>query len=366
MGQPASKDQQVEDDDNAPIRHWAIKGSKSTNQEDGGVVLQPPKEELKEKIPDDPDGDGDGDGNRNGNGNGNGNDEKDTTGSKAGSGSVKNSGGEKDSQPRNNKKKSKRDPPPQPPKSPPKGNKKLDNPTLHAIKTYLNRPHLWKDTLEEEDVTNFSLKTSRYANERTRYRQNLLEDEDFVLGETFYDRVYREEESYALANDFFRNVVHEASLLAQVEEGVIVEKRTVNWLKKAAGLQRPYDPLDPQQQQQKASGSDSENSGVETSNTPRRMTRGKARNIRVQRRLERVKQETQGLRDLVGAISELETERGEKFPESKRFVSKQQVWYCYLLVLEGSIIHWLFVNQEGMLGLQGLYHSFTLPLTHDV
>lgn len=334
----------VEDDDTAPVSHGGNidNNSKSTTQEDGGVSLKPPKDEPKDKIPDEVDGDGDGDGSGNddpgSDGNGNGNDEKDA-GSKAENGSVEQGDGEDDSQHGNDKEpKQDDDPPPPLPKSPPTGNKKLDNPTLHAIKTYLNRPHLWKDALEEEDVTNFSLKTIRYANERTRYRQNLLEDEDFVLGETFYDRVYREEESYALANDFFRNVVHEASLLAQAEEDVVMEKRTVNWLKKAAGLQRPYDPLDPQQQQQKASGSDSgdePHSGVETTGTPRRMTRGKARNIRVQRRLERVQQETQGLRDLVGAITELETERGEKFPESKRFVSKVLV---LVLVLEGSII----------------------------
>lgn len=322
MGQPSSKDampeKENEDDDTVPISQWANNNSKSTNQEDDGVLLHPPKEE----IPDDPDE------------NGNGNNEKDA-GSKAEDGSVENGDDEQDSQPDNDKETKQDDdddPPPQPPKkSPPKGNKKLDNPTLQAIKTYLNRPHLWQDALEEEDVTNFSLKTSRYANERTRYRQHLLEDEDMVLGETFYDRVYREEESYALANDFFRNVVHEASLLAQEEEDQqhVMEKRTINWLKKAAGLQRPYDPLDPQQQQQKAYGSDSGDElegagGIDetTGTAPRRMTRGKARNIRVQRRLERIKQETQGLRDLVGAISELETERGEKFPESKRFVSR--------------------------------------------
>jgi hypothetical protein len=56
---------------------------------------------------------------------------------------------------------------PRPKSSPARGNnnnnsnsnsntiKKLDSPTLHAIKTYLtHRPYLWKDTLDEEAVSN--------------------------------------------------------------------------------------------------------------------------------------------------------------------------------------------------------------------
>ena len=197
-------------------------------------------------------------------------------------------------------------------------NRSLDNTTLLAIKNYLSNGKVMNEFLEEEQVINFSVKTSRYANERTRYRQNILDGSDVEEGETFYDRVYKEEENYALASEFFNYVIHESRSLAQQtdESGKFeMHRKTVSWLKKATGLQRPYDPLERNMQL-------SDSDELDTDSKPRRrLTRGMARKTRVQRRQEKIRQETQGLQDLMAVVKELESQRGKLFPESRHVVS---------------------------------------------
>jgi hypothetical protein len=211
----------------------------------------------------------------------------------------------------------------------------LDDTTLQAIKNYLTQG-ITQDVLEEEEVTMNAVKTSRYANERTRYRQNVFEGLFDPEGEdeTSYERVYRKEESYAIANDFFKSVTLEAqqryidSMEGDDAEDFEMDRRTLNWLKKAAGMVRPYDPLDTEQQRPNLSedeelegdGEESEGDNKPpplTSAAPRRMTRGLARSTRVKRREERIRIETQGLTALMEAIGELESERGP-FQEKKR------------------------------------------------
>jgi hypothetical protein len=195
----------------------------------------------------------------------------------------------------------------------------LEDETLHVLRDYLKSGEFDRDTLEEEDVANFSITTSRYVKERTRYRQNLLEDSGMGDRETYYDRVYNEEEFYALANEFFKSVVTEAQTMASEDgsKNIKMHSKTVSWVKRAAGLQRPYDPLEhPAYMSESDEGeTDAEDAG------PRRLTRGMARNTRVKRREERWQKETEGLRALSDAIEGLEKERGEPFPESRRFVS---------------------------------------------
>ena len=202
----------------------------------------------------------------------------------------------------------------------------LDDATLEAIKTFLQTEKGWKDHLDDEDVVSFSVQSSRYANERTRYRQNLLEGSDMDEGETSFDRVYKEEENYALGNEFFKQVVRSSQSLAEssaLSGKFQMHKRTVNWLKRAAGLQRPYDPLEHQ-------GNQSDSDDVETDGggdtAPRRLTRGMVRNTRYKRRQEKIRQETQGIRDLLSAIEGLEIERGLPFETTSKLVSTKFVF----------------------------------------
>ena len=203
------------------------------------------------------------------------------------------------------------------------GNSVLDEATLQAIKTVLSQG-AQEDTLDEDEVAMNAVKTSRYANERTRYRQNVLEGSD-QEEETFYARVYREEESYALSNEFFKSVTNEAQNQAAAEinddsDDFQMDKRTLNWLKRAAGLVRPYDPMDTYES--KYLSEDDEPEGDTDSGdkqaAPRRMTRGLARSTRVKRREQRIRIENQGLTALMEAVLDLESERGP-------FVEKEQV-----------------------------------------
>ena len=131
--------------------------------------------------------------------------------------------------------------------------------------------------------------------------------------------MYGEEENYAFANEFFKHTVNESQDLAGGPR-IQMHNKTVNWVKKAAGLQRPYDPLE-HQQSLNLSDSD-EGETVEPKASPRRrLTRGMARNTRVKRRQERIRKETEGINALAAAVQEIEEERGESFPSSKRFVS---------------------------------------------
>jgi hypothetical protein len=206
----------------------------------------------------------------------------------------------------------------------------LDDATLQTIKNYLKAGSV-RESLEEEEVVMTAIKTSLYANERTRYRQNLLEGSDMEEEKTVYGRVYKEEENYALGNKFFKTVIDgsveqtgdaadaASNLSGYSAKPFLMDKRTVAWLKRAAGLQRPYDPLD--QQTYMSDEDEGETDVIDSkSAAPRRLTRGKARNIRVKRREDRIRQENQGLNALMEAITELEKERGP-FPKSKRFVS---------------------------------------------
>jgi hypothetical protein len=194
----------------------------------------------------------------------------------------------------------------------------LDEGTLKILKDYLESRQFEKETLEEDDVVELSIQTCQYANERTRYRQNLLEDTDMADSETFYDRVYKKEEFYALANEFLQTVSYEVHAIAE-DSDTQIDTKTLRWVKRAAGLQRPYDPLDHQQPNPVV---DSEVGDSDTSCiAPRRLTRGMARNTRVKRREKKRKKETEGLTALTAAIQELERDRGGAFPETSRPVS---------------------------------------------
>ena len=203
------------------------------------------------------------------------------------------------------------------------GNSGLDEPTLQAIKTFLSQNEAHRDSLDEDEVTMNAIKTSRYANERTRYRQNVLEGSD-LEEETFYARVYREEESYALSNEFFKSVTNEAQNLAEdaidETEDFQMDKRTLNWLKRAAGLVRPYDPMKtyPQAYLSEEEDAEGETDTGDKQSMSRRMTRGLARSTRVKRREQRIRIENQGVTTLMEAVLDLEAERGP-------FVDKKKV-----------------------------------------
>jgi hypothetical protein len=103
-----------------------------------------------------------------------------------------------------------------------------------------------------------------------------------------------------------------------------MHSKTVNWVKRAAGLQRPYE-----KEQQPYLSDSGEGKAEATDGAPRRLTRGSARTARDKRREERARQETEGVRAILEAIEELEKERGDSLPKSKRLVSLAEHSYLF-------------------------------------
>lgn len=229
----------------------------------------------------------------------------------------------------------------------PPGKKNLNDATLKAVQTYLLTGDFLKEPLEYEDVDAFALRIHRYTDERTRMRHGALDSTATHRGgrlvdadaaeERLYSQVYEEEEFHAVAADFVKTVAAEASDMAG--GSFILHTKTYNWLKRAAGLQRAYDPygppttqppqhqlfqpVDPQQQHlnqshdqhsQAGLSDDSDDGEAEastamdegTGEAPRRLTRRRLRMTRKKRRQERLERETEGLRILSEVVQELE------------------------------------------------------------
>lgn len=180
-------------------------------------------------------------------------------------------------------------------------NNYLDEPTLSALREYLKSKEYAALPLEEEKVMEFTMNTHRNATDRTRYRKNLVEDFQ-VLGDNdnVYDLIYQEEEYFAMASKFFKDLVQGAQMKAGDFD---LDRRTLAWLQRACGLKKPHDPLD----QNLDDFSDSEEG--EPVATGRRLTRG----VKKERRKERMRKETEGISIFMEAVVDLERERKQPF-----------------------------------------------------
>lgn len=195
----------------------------------------------------------------------------------------------------------------------------LEEETLKSLKTYL-RDKATRENLDEDDVATHMVRTDRIATDRIRYHYDPNEDtddEDDQLMEWFH-----EEENNVLAHDFFKHVVSKA----QHESPAPLDKKTVNWLKKAMGLvHRRHDDLLGTSRHQAASREQSEDSdGDSVAPKPKRLTRGMTRSTRVRKREQRAFRENQGLDALLSAVAELEAEHGpfSVSPQQRRTTNK--------------------------------------------
>lgn len=186
----------------------------------------------------------------------------------------------------------------------------LDEPTLKALREYLKSKKYSDQPLDEEKVMEITINTHRNATDRTRYRRNLVEDFE-VIGDrdNVYDLIYQEEEYYSMASKFFKDLVHGAS---PSRENLVMDSKTLAWLKRACGLQKPQDPLD----QNLDYFSDSDDG--EPVATGRRLTRG----VKKERRKERIRKETEGISIFMEAIEDIERERKQSFKSKIQSVSK--------------------------------------------
>lgn len=178
----------------------------------------------------------------------------------------------------------------------PTGRVNLEEASLEAIVNYIKSKDYIRGDFDEDEVVAFTHATHRHAENRTKYRKNLA-----LIGDNqkdAHDRIYQEEEYFSLADGFFRDLVDGASEKA----GFDIENRTLTWLKRAAGLQKPNDPLE------KTMGYYSE-SEEEVGGDGRRRTR----RAKKEKRKQLLEKEHEGLSIFADAINEIEEERGEKF-----------------------------------------------------
>lgn len=193
----------------------------------------------------------------------------------------------------------------------------LDEDTLQAVKTYLQEHVNGDQILDEVEMGNFMLRMDRLATEQTRYQQKLVghadssdDDDDSLYGE-----ILAEEEEHALGQAFFKSMA--SKVKKRHEKEFDLDKTTLDWIRRAAGLQknnplvhshtsRQYGStlLTEQEQQPTATGV------VATRRSARRYTRGMARTSRTQKR-------KKDLSYLTGAIDDMEKEFG-KFERKKR------------------------------------------------
>jgi hypothetical protein len=213
--------------------------------------------------------------------------------------------------------------------------KNLNDPTLMAIENYLKSGKCFSDTLEYEEVAAFASKIHRYTVERTRGRQGMLfrdgtiqngdddnvkitpiiSTEEDVAQEYEYHQIYQREEYYAVATKFSKTVIEGAR--DTEEPSFALHTKTTNWLKRAAGMHRQYDPYEKDDTQQKPSqpaySDDSDEGEMEAAwggvgalgGSDRRLTRRSVKMTRKNRRLKRLEKETVNFRILAEVTREL-------------------------------------------------------------
>lgn len=170
--------------------------------------------------------------------------------------------------------------------------------TLKVLCDFLKSKECVAGYLDEEKIMGFTHSIHRDATDRTRLRKNLVEDFEALKDrDAVYDRIYKEEEQFALASHVF----HELIEIAAQKAAIKVDNRTVNWLKRASGLHKPNDPLLDQNHDYL---SDLEEEGEE--GPGRRVTRG----AKKERQKQRMREQSEGLSIFIDAIKDIEIERG--------------------------------------------------------
>ena len=86
--------------------------------------------------------------------------------------------------------------------------------------------------LDDDEVAMLMIKADRNAEQRARYNANPLDEE--VDEELLQKELYQEEFDYLVGHDFMK----EMSASLQEENKRKVDRRTLHWVKRAAGLNR--------------------------------------------------------------------------------------------------------------------------------
>jgi hypothetical protein len=204
------------------------------------------------------------------------------------------------------------------------GPKYLDETTLNLVKAYLKNTK--GDLLDEDEVVEISMRLTRIANQRARYHTSLavtgrtpakaggdVSDDGSEIGSddtSIYDECLEEEEEQSMGHDLLRKVITAVegnpnksistihgsggtgSKMSPATGCKLLDKKTLTWIKRAAGLHRS-DIRNIIKNHEKGAGS----------RPPSRFTRKQAKDSRHKKR-------ERGLDILGEAVTELEVDYG--------------------------------------------------------
>ena len=178
----------------------------------------------------------------------------------------------------------------------------LDRRTLKGIKSYLENFDHKNEELDEDEVVNFMTKADRNVENRVRYYSNPLDD--LIDEENMVKSFYREEFDHMTGHDFMKEMT--ASLQdRKCRKGV--DKRTLNWVKRAAGLNRK----DYHTPHSAGGGEDNDSDNPDGKRrAPKRYTRSIARSTRIKKKEEFLFKDNIGIKSLLEAIEGMEDEAG--------------------------------------------------------
>lgn len=111
------------------------------------------------------------------------------------------------------------------------GPKNIDEGTMHDVKTYLQN-RMWRDRLNDDEVVQFGLRAERVATQQYEYQRKLLGDDE--SDNSFFEDILQEELEHALGKEIITNIMN----YYQKEEQKTLDKKSINWIKRASGLHR--------------------------------------------------------------------------------------------------------------------------------
>lgn len=193
----------------------------------------------------------------------------------------------------------------------------LNEDTLKMLKSYLQLDQ--GEYLDEDAIAVRMLRTDRVTSERIRfyYAYGDSEEDDDDDDDAALRRAYQAAEDYTLALDFYKKAVADTQA---ANPNSVIDKRTLNWLRRAMGLHRHNDLWETTPGHLAEQSDESDDEAGSQGPKPRRRTRGMARSTRIRKREQRVTRENMDLDALMMAVTDLEKEFGP-FPESTSRVS---------------------------------------------
>jgi len=183
----------------------------------------------------------------------------------------------------------------------------LDRKTLKGVRAYLRNFDLdtaGGGTLDEDEVANTMIKLNRNVDHRIRYYSNPLDD--MIDEENMVADFKKEELEYLVGHEFMKEL---AAALQDRKRRKGLDKRTLTWVKRAAGLNRKDYHSAHSAVGREETDSDQEG-GRKGRVAPKRYTRGVAQRVRDKKKEEFIFKDNIGIKSLLDAIGELEGECG--------------------------------------------------------